>query len=277
MRSALFLCLALLVAPTAGEAQQSQAGHCTSSSAPDSDRDGISDTCELELAERFAPLLVARSGGCNWDAAVARPRGGYFVAVQPVDSVLRVVYLPAYFRDCGWSGIKCWLPWVDCSPHDGDSELIVVELRARSDALEITGLFLSAHCFGRSSDSCRWYRGEDLKRFAWEGEAPIVWVAEGRNANYPTAAACDAGHHSIDTCDRHDARFRFPVAASRNIGSRAVPVSDDGCISARELGIVTAESDATECFWSDVPFRGWQNTGNGVTSYNRYLSEVVGF
>jgi len=76
----------------------------------DADADGLGDACELALARAFAPTLIVRSGGCNWDADAERLAGGYFHAVQPVDSLVRIVYMPAYFRDCGWAGAKCLLP-----------------------------------------------------------------------------------------------------------------------------------------------------------------------
>ena len=75
-------------------------------SAPDVDDDGLSDPCELELARAFAPLLVVAPEGCNWDDGVAPARlgGEYYVGVQPVGGpgTARIVYLPAYYRDCGW-------------------------------------------------------------------------------------------------------------------------------------------------------------------------------
>jgi hypothetical protein len=250
---------------------------CRTAGLPDSDADGLSDACELHVAQRYAPVLVVREGGCNWEASAFRVGGGYLHSVQPTDSVIRSAYLPAYYRDCGWSGLKCILPWIDCGPHNGDSELIIVELRPRGADFEVSGVFLSAHCFGRSTASCRWYRGSELDQFSWQGSAPVVWVAEGRNANYPSREACDAGHHSIDTCDRHSPRYRFPVEPQRNLGSRRVPLSEDGCLTAAELDVPVGLPDAEECFWTDVPFRGWQGEGKGVTSYNRYLSEVARF
>ena len=194
---------------------------CAAADSVDQDRDGLADACELGLARRFAPVLVASSGGCNWSAENARPGGAYFFAVQPVDTVIRIAYLPAYFRDCGWTGSKCWFPWVDCSPHNGDSEFIVVETRRDSvtSSWQVTGVFLSAHCFGRSSGSCRWYRSTELAAFEWSNASPVIWVAEGRNANYPSQRRCNEGHHSIDTCDRNEFRYSFPLDPARNLGT----------------------------------------------------------
>lgn len=253
---------------------------CANSAGPDRDADGLDDGCERQLARTFAPLLVSSSTACNWDPANARIGGGYFHAVQRVGAVTRIAYMPAYFQDCGWRGRKCWLPFVDCAPHAGDSELVVVELAPAADGADwhVTGVFLSAHCFGRSGGACRWYRGGDLRKLTWSDSAPVVWVAEGRNAGYPSRAACDRGHHFIDTCDRHDVLYRFPVHHARNIGSRRTPASPDGCVRGAVLNDAAATADALECFWrSDAPFRGWQNAGAGVTPYDRYLREIAGF
>lgn len=258
----------------------------------DVDRDGLEDRCEFALAKAFAPVLITTEGGCNWDggAIPARLGGAYVYAVQAVGKdVYRIAYLPAYFQDCGWRGAKCWLPWVNCAPHAGDSEVIVVELvyGAQEDRWRTAGIFLSAHCFGRHTGGCRWYRGEALERFSWaEGQrygAPVVWVAEGRHANYASRQACDRGHFGLDTCDRNETRYRFPVLSPRqNIGSRARPICGDGCLEAEALaaaggGVVPG---TVECFWSpERAFGGWQGreAGSGATAYARYLVEVAEF
>ena len=137
------------------------------SSGPDEDRDGLSDDCELAYAATFAPVLRTAARGCNWDAQNERLGGGYHFAVIPVDAqTAHVFYLPAYYRDCGWSGAKCKVPIMDCSPHSGDSELIAIEVStANVDRPVVQAVFLSAHCFGGSDADCRWYGGEELRRF----------------------------------------------------------------------------------------------------------------
>lgn len=271
-------CGAALLVFNASEATAQQDTTVTcEASATDQDDDGLADECEFTLATAFAPALIARSGGCNWDETSRRLGGGYMFAVTPVDSAVRIVYMPAYFRDCGWRGPKCWLPWVDCAPHAGDSEVIAVDVRQNEDdrTWRVAGIFLSAHCFGRSGTTCRWYRGQELDRFTWVESAPIVWVAEGRNANYPSRVACDSGHHSIDTCDHNDVQYRFPVAAERNIGSRQRPVAEGGCIAGTQLNSPMVVGDVVECFWRpEVRFRGWQDSSKGVTGYFRYLQHL---
>lgn len=248
----------------------------------DSDDDGLTDACEFALAATFAPTLLVRAGGCNWDGESTPQRlgGGYLHAVGRAEGRIRIAYVPAYFMDCGWQDHRCILPFVNCDPHAGDSEFMVVELIMEPGASTwtVTGVFLSAHCFGRGASSCRWYRGVDLQRFGWHDRGPVVWVAEGRNANYPSWQACNAGHRTMDTCARNDASYRFPVRADANLGSRASPGLEDGCLTGHQLGRRTVDPKRRECFWSpDAAFRGWQPSGVGATSYERYLREVAGF
>lgn len=282
MRAWLFgICI--LIAPGALDAQvrSVEIPACGSPAVADSDGDSLGDECESRLAHAFAPELVVRAGGCNWDTSRVPHRlgGAYLFAVAPRPGGARVLYLPAYFMDCGWSGLKCALPWVNCSPHAGDSEFIAIDAvldsvtkRWRPDAV-----FLSAHCFGRSGGDCRWYRGGELEGFTWNAVSPTIWVADGRQANYPNVDACDRGHHRIDSCDRHDYRYRYPIEdADQNIGSAAKPNPESGCLEGAMLANPRVAEEALECMWTpDRPFRGWQSSGSGVTGYWRYLIEVA--
>jgi len=281
IRSLLLLTCVLLTLPVAVAAQATTAilTECTSETRADFDGDGLGDACETALATTFAPQLVVRAEGCNWDSTYNRLGGGYFYAVQPVGKVVRIAYAPAYFYDCGWTGAKCLLPLIDCSQHAGDSELIVLELRrASTNEWSVAAIFLSAHCFGRSTGDCRWYLGSDLNHFRWLGTHPTIWVAEGRNANYRSWSECDRGHHTIDTCDHNDTVYPVPVLPNRNLGSRTVPRANHGCVAGSELSSDLVEMDSVECFWRrDAPFRGWQVSVSGVTGYERYLREIADF
>ena len=277
------LCFVILAAPlmkvpTDGYSQTAIYS-CLERVNPDQDNDGISDNCEFELAKRFAPLLTFSRGTCNLNLPVPLPAGGYLFGVQRVDSRIRIAYLPAYVDDCGWEGPKCRIPTVDCRPHAGDSEFIVVELQpGDSNTLKVSGVFLSAHCFGRAGKYCRWYRDDELEAFEWQGSAPVIWVAKGRNANYPSKRACDRGHHFLDTCDEAMFRVQFPVHSDRNIGSTQRPAFKKGCITAREVDLTMVEPDAVECVWDRTArFRGWQSDAAGVTGYFRYLTEIAGY
>jgi hypothetical protein len=109
--------------------------------------------------------------------------------------------------------------------------------------------------------------------------APVIWVAEGRQANYPTRQACDRGIHAIDTCDRNSLPLRYPIISNlQNVGSMSMPAHQHGCVSGGAIWNSRRENtEVTECFWDRAtPFAGWQN-GSGVTPYHKYLVEVAGF
>jgi hypothetical protein len=256
---------------------------CTGNS--DQDADGLSDACELALARAFAPVLRVAAGGCNWEgsAVPARPGGGYYFGAQPVGDQVRLIFLPAYYRDCGWSGFKCTIGLLNCSGHAGDSEFIAIDIaRAPGSRWQPRALFLSAHCFGRSTRNCTWYDSTALREFEWSGLRPVIWVAAGKHANYPSRAACDAGHWFYDTCDRNDAVVEYPILSERqNIGSRQRPLNQTGCVDARSSGWQSAltTEDAIECLWSDdQPFTGWQKPAVGeATPYGRYLRTIAQF
>jgi hypothetical protein len=260
----------------------------------DRDFDSVTDRCEHDLAAAFAPLLRVDERECGWDGSVAPARlgGEYLYAAQrpPSGEGVRIAYLPAYYRDCGWRLPACRLTGWLCESHAGDSEMIAVDLAfdARTGRWTTRRVFLSAHCHGRSDGRCRWYEGRDLERFSWADGvprgAPVVWVAHGKHAGYPTAAECDTGHWGYDGCRGNRAAYRFPVASPRqNAGSRARPFphgSGDECIGVEEAGWGSdaAGGAARECIWDPAArFRGWQGGVAGATGYGRYLREVAEF
>jgi hypothetical protein len=257
----------------------------------DRDLDGLDDACELALAQAFAPEMVVDPRDCSWDASAPPGRlgGGYLFAVQgvPDGRTIRVAYLPGYYRDCGWEGLPCLTRAAGCSAHDGDSEIVVVQVRYDpTTARWLTdAVFLSAHCFGRSDGRCRWYEADELRQFAWSGTqlgAPRVWVAKGKHGNYPSPGACDSGHWYYDSCDRNTAAYRFPVLVSaQNIGSRRRPLPERdgaaraGCLTAAHLvwSGAAPNTGTHECFWDpSAPFHGWQRLrGRPATPYATVL------
>ena len=244
----------------------------------DRDDDGLSDACELALAQAFAPVLMQNPNDCEWRTSGSQPRiaGGYVHVVQAVDAGrVRIAYLPAYRTDCGWDGPKCLLPGVDCRPHAGDSEAIVIEALHTADGWRPAGVFLSAHCFDGDAPGCDWFRDAELAAFDWSSAGPVVWVSEGRHANYARRRDCDRGHRRLDVCGEAAVAVAFPIADAGNLGSAARPATPGGCIEAP--ADVGAQSDALECFWTEHSFRGWQPDAPGVTSYARYLDEIAGF
>jgi hypothetical protein len=254
---------------------------------PDVDGDGLSDQCELFLATRFAPELRADTADCSWIGSTRMLAGGYFHVVHPLnasgDSV-RVAYLPAYFNDCGWRGFQRAIRLGRGNAHAGDSEIIVVDVRRVADSWETTGVFLSAHCFGRSDGRCRWFRDRELEQFEWTPGprgAPRVWIARDKHASYPSRGACESGHWSQEHCGKTGALFRYPVAPDQNLGTRARSrFGPQGCVRSEQLRFPPANTqpDTTECFWStETPFRGWLRSRPGSsTPYGLILRRIAG-
>ncbi|MGH7608282.1 MAG: hypothetical protein ACREME_13195, partial [Gemmatimonadales bacterium] len=118
--------------------------------------------------------------------------------------------------------------------------------------------------------------------FAWvDGTirgAPIIWVADGKHANYSSREDCDLGGLSgSDTCDRNDRFYRFPVRfAPQNIWSRATP--HEPCVDASLWGSTRVAPGTTECFWPRRTFYGWQGLELiGSTAYSDILAQYAGW
>lgn len=259
----------------------------------DADFDGLEDACEFSLAAAFAPELAVSPFACNVERD--RIQGGYAFAVFPgvVPGQVLIGYAPAYVRDCGWEGPKCWLRLRGgCTGHGADSEFIglAIEFDPPTARWTTVAVFLSSHCFGASDSDCRWFGSDELGALEWLNEAggPIrVWVAEGKNANYPTRDRCDRGHWWYDTCDRNELKYRFPVERpSQNVGDPlgavgTQPGGTNSCLSLTDLGWTSvgggADMNAVECFGGEELFRGWLPPGAipevpvGATSYRRYF------
>lgn len=292
------LCAALMActtrarepAPIRGLSVSWSAADCATA-AVDVDRDILDDRCELALAQAFAPKLVVDRRDCLWREDVSPPRlaGGYLFAAQPTAAGVRIAFLPAYYRDCGWSGLSCALRAGSCGAHAGDSEFIALDVAPVAPGRwETIGVFLSAHCFGRSDGRCRWYRDDDLVDFDWADDvprgAPQVWVARGKHGHYPSRASCDRGHWFYDSCDRNRTVVRFPVVSERqNVGSRQASLTGQGgCLTSGNLPLGSAGTSpgARECFWDPTnPFWGWQGDRRGAppASYARYLTSIAAF
>ena len=292
------LCAALMAcnprvrepAPIGGLSVSWSAADCATA-AVDADRDELDDRCELALAQAFAPQLVVDRRDCLWrdDVSPGRLAGGYLFAAKRTPAGVRLAFLPAYYRDCGWSGLACLLRAGSCGAHAGDSEFIAIDVAPgiAPGRWETVGVFLSAHCFGRSDGRCRWYRDDALVDFDWADDvsrgAPQVWVARGKHGHYPSRSSCDRGHWFYDSCDQNRAVVRFPVVSeSQNVGSRQVPAARQGCLTSEglPLGAAGTSPGARECFWNPTqPFWGWQGERRGTAPapYARYLTTIAAF
>lgn len=265
--------------------------HCFFEPAWDIDNDGMDNACENALAQTFAPQLIVMRD-CNYDYDFVRMGGEYFFAGEkkfkgePGNGywVARIAYLVSYYVDCGpVVDSKCDFvppPWdVQCDPHSGDSEFIILDLRYNVNTThwETEFVFLSKHC---PSDDCRWYSANAFGYM--DGHAlgvPRVWVAEGKHAHYESLSACNSGGFlNMDTCEFNTTVHRIPIAYSQqNIGSRATPLTD---CTGPFWGSPMTDPSKTECYWTVTNrFNGWQSTtfGNSPTPYSTILATYADF
>jgi hypothetical protein len=255
--------------------------HCYLTPAWDPDNDGVDNGCENALAAAFAPQLIMMHD-CNWDYSVGTPGvgrmgGEYFFAVERKQGqsgfVVRIAYLVSDYWDCGVPVQRihiCRLTSL-CDGHTGDSEFIIVDVayEAASAHWVAQQIFLSAHCLTVADGDCRWW---DRSRFSWaDGRrygAPIVWVSEGKHANYYSQAKCDGGGAmGFDTCEFNNGSHVFPVVYSQqNIGSRSTPLRD---CAGPFWGSQETNPQALECMWSTTirsRFDGWQGYASGTAA-----------
>jgi len=227
----------------------------------DLDYDRFDDVCERVLADEFAPTFFfdpSECNGSNWDNTASRIGGEYYYLTTflplTFDQRILVVYLPAYYKDCGMFG------------HRGDSEFIGVDLafEPATNHWVTQRVFFSSHCGYNGLDYyCGWRENDVLYTQKARG-APKVYVSEAKHGNYPTVAICNEAYiFSPEHCDASTVPYRFPTASIRdNIGSRSYQMPwGERCPQARRSMPGLVDPDARECLWdtdSGGPgFRGW--------------------
>jgi hypothetical protein len=246
----------------------------------DTDQDGLSDRCENDIALAFAPRMRYHQGD---DVG----RESYWAAKRE-GGMIRVIYLLGYYFDLGLINsndyIACKLSSVggilaSCDGHHGDSEHIVLTLSYNSttrhwllDRAALShhdGYIQTTKPKGALYPSMQW--GNKI------GGAPLIWVAQGKHANYPTQAACDAGNgggflidlvFSYDTCSGNNSFYTPNSGGQRNIGSQLQQLK--GCVPSENPFYQVPRRE--ECFWSASRFYGWQiDRTTSSTGYRAHL------
>lgn len=231
---------------------------CVVSPKNDADRDGLDDDCEYAVVKAFEPELVFGP------AETMSARIAFFSARSEGPERLRVFYALGYLEDLGDPTLG------GVSAHDGDSEFVVLRLRYDGGgAWSLTDGYLSAH-YGTFCDAGGWFPAEEFESVGEEGGRPRVYVAEGKHANYTDLARCDAGGCYQDHCG-DTKRGVVGVLPTRDLGVRSTPLLDD-----------YTYAGATEWFWTDVPFCGWQRAPGESRSgcapaANSYAVELAAF
>jgi len=222
----------------------------------DIDHDWLDDNCELEIARAFAPQW-----GLSTNDACPGGEPAWAAKYWPTYAFVRVIYMPAYYQDCGSDG------------HSGDSEFVMVDahFNPATGHWEFLREHLTAHL------GVQWPlidRSEVVQ--ASGAEFPLRYLGHARvavsidkHANYGSDSKCNNalfGPPLTDACGDDIPPMRFPVHSSRNAGSRFLDRL--GCVGS--IGAFVGNG-TTECFYVWKKFNGWQTTGDGASEYAKYL------
>lgn len=232
---------------------------CLEGGHTDAEADGLSDFCENNLAEAFAPELVLASESA--DPATREPRW----AARPLSGYqVRILYMPLYHIDYGTvHGVCAFEPgWIhQCAGHLGDSEAIAltVEFNIVTQHWVLKSAHLSQHgSFPHYGSGLPGYPTM-LEYPDRVGGYPRVHVATGKHANYSTNAECQAGGYwGLDSCSA-SRNERLATGAYRNIGSDVNRFVN--CVGSSHP--VYGPLGYQECYWTNDYSAGW--TG-GVTT-----------
>jgi hypothetical protein len=245
------------------------ADQCFEGGHTDADQDGLSDFCENNLAEAFAPELVLASA-LN-DPATREPRW----AARPLgNNQVMIVYLLAYHMDYGSVHLGCPIA-PGCQGHPGDSEAIglVVEYQPSTEHWLLVGAKYSNHTSYKYFETPGSYP-KQLQYPGQKGGRPRAYVATGKHANYSSAASCYEGNPPYYTDHCSIDRFEIVVTgASRNVGSHAVQFQD--CVTSTHP--VYAPLGHPECFWSGTTFHGWTGAVGFPDPTSGYQQRMVSF
>jgi len=207
---------------------------CVVEPALDADLDGLDDACEEAVVLGFEPELV-------FGVEETKPaRVPFWAARRDGPETMRLFYALSYIDDAGDPDLN------GATSHDGDSEFIV--LRVQYDGAGVWTLvegYLSAH-YQTFCDTADWIPATS---FQWEsdvGGRPLVFVAEGKHANYADLATCDSGGCFQDHCT-DTTREPAGIVAGRDLGLRTTPIIDD-----------FVKNGNSEWYWTNEIFCGWQ-------------------
>jgi len=186
---------------------------------PDTDHDGLSDTLEQTLIDRFTPtFFIGRDDCSNLPAefapdlptpTVARENGTIYAQAFPVandPSRAEIHFYHLWRRDCGQH------------PHPLDTEHVAVLLQ-RSPAGDWHALYWYAGAHENTvCDVSQITRASTLHA---EDRGPKVWISPGKHASYLAESLCNSGC-GADRCTRMTALPAVPIL---NLGEPAHPMN----------------------------------------------------
>jgi hypothetical protein len=227
--------------------------------ANDADGDGLDDSAEDQLAQRFFPWIWFDGGedaGCIDPASPYNP-GTVLARVRPHPadtSKIAITYTVLYRRDCGdWFG----------GGHSGDVEAFALTLAPNAAcplgyaafALKTTaheGTAFQHTDEAELGNTCDWGQAA--------GASPQwarIYAAENKHALYAWDPSCDSGAAGNDNCSES---FTLPFNVY-NIGED----------NARRIDELSAYQFPGEYAWSDVPFSGSLDRGSNAQTVRRKM------
>ncbi|HEY8197321.1 MAG TPA: hypothetical protein VIG04_10100 [Gemmatimonadales bacterium] len=232
----------------------------------DRDQDGVGDRCENDIAARFVPTFrYSDNDDIGHESYWAANRVG-------TTNYIRVLYMINYYFDEGVQQnytlctlTSLWQTLGECDGHHGDSEHVALTVfyDLATEHWVVNTIHLSHHTnYLIGQPTSQSYPTGIL--YNKPGLGPVIWVAEGKHANYPSQATCEAGTgggflidaiFSYDTCGNNNSFFTLTAPASRNVGSARVRSID--CVLSQNP-FYQDPPHPQECFWSNAKFTGWQ-------------------
>jgi len=198
------------------------AARLAAGAAPDHDRDGLPDSLEQHLLDRFAPELILSAGECDdapaemapgTDHPVVRFRNGtvYGQAFRQSGGRIELHYFHLWGRDCGRAG------------HLLDAEHVSVLVEAaRPDAPARNWRARYWYAAGHEGTICDRSTGAAAAAIAATEHGASVWVSSGKHASYLDSGYCSWGC-GADRCAPGGRRLRPRHVV--NLGERRAPLN----------------------------------------------------
>ncbi len=214
---------------------------------------------------------------------------------------IRVFYLLGYYYDMGnvgapktecedlyvirpiWDLVSALFDLESCRGHIGDSEWIAEDIHYnfQTEHWVLAQVHMSAHDGANSVFTPQ--NGEYPTGIGYvnkAGGAPLVWVSDGKHANYASQSACNAPIN--DTCysGRHiEGITLYYDGTDDNIGSADHPFIDCvGSVNPNHPGYAAGVGTRNECYWTVRDFHGWYGDGIGAgtsTAYSYHLANYL--
>jgi hypothetical protein len=243
----------------------------------DTDRDGLIDRCERDIAAAFAPQLYYY----EFDEVGREP---HWVARKVSLGKVMIGYLLSYYRDAGSTAFACSIPGApsSCHGHNGDSEAIFLQVYYNERTKH---WILDEARYSQHGELVLFTRGAQpfplqLLYPGGAGRYPRAYVSQGKHANYESKTACNnGGTLDIDTCTSVNTGARVVAGGQLNLSSRSVHTSLQDCMESANPSYVYYGSGRKECYWTNQNFRGWIPTTVGGAESDPYspVLSVMGF